>query len=167
MTTPDEQTSPDEPTTPDEPTNRTEPPVVPPSPGEVERVPLKVVPIFVQPIEEEPEAPDAPDEDLVEEEPAPKPRTPLFAAAAGLLALATVAVHIAAIAVATGGDFPTGTFLGYFAVGLSGLAIVVGAVAIIRGRYRAWAIAAVVLAVLANPVVLLVVLRFLSGLQTS
>ena len=155
MTSPDEQPTPEE------------PPVVPSAPGQVERVPLKVVPIYLQPIEEEPEAPDVPDEELVEEERAPKPRTPVFAAAAGLLALATVVVHITAIVVATGGDFPTGTFLGYLAIGLSGLAVVVGAVAIIWGRYRAWAIAAVVLAVLANPVVLLVVLRFLSGLQTS
>ena len=152
MTSPDDENSPDE------------LPAVEPAPGEVERVPLKVVPIYVQPIEDEPEAAD---EELAEEEPVAKPRTPLFAAVAGLLALATVAVHIAAIVVATGGDFAAGTVLGYLAIGISGLAVVIGIVAIIRRRYRAWAIAAVVLAVLANPAVLLAVLRYLSGLQTS
>ena len=134
------------------------------SPGEVERVPLKVVPIFVQPIEEEPEAPE--EEPVVVEEPV-RVRRPYVGLAAAVLALGTVAVHIAAIVVATGRDFPTGTYLGYVAIGLSALAVVVGVIAAVIGRGRAWGIAAAVVGILANPWVLLVVLRFLSGLQTS
>ena len=73
----------------------------------------------------------------------------------------------AAIAVATAGDFPTGTYLGYVAIGLSVLAVVVGVTAVIIGHGRVWAVPAIAVAVLANPWVLLTVLRFLSGLQTG
>lgn len=134
------------------------------SPGDVERVPLKVVPIFVTPIEEEPEVPDEPAE-VVEE--APRARRPWVGLVAVALTLATIGVHVAAIAVATDGDFPLGTLLGYIAIGVSVLAVVVGVLAAIIGRGRAWGIGAAVVAVLANPVVLLIVLRFLSGLQTG
>ena len=134
------------------------------SPGEVERVPLKVVPIYLQPIDDEPEAPE--EEPVVVEEPV-RARRPYLGIAAAVLALGTIGVHIAAIVVATGRDFPTGTYLGYVAIGLSALAVVVGVVAAVIGRGRAWGIAAAVVGILANPWVLLVVLRFLSGLQTS
>ena len=134
------------------------------SPGDVERVPLKVVPIFVQPIEEEPEAPE--EEQVVVEEPV-KTRRPYLGIAAAVLALGTIGVHVAAIVVATGRDFPTGTYLGYVAIGLSALTVVVGVVAAVIGRGRVWGIAAAVVGILANPWVLLVVLRFLSGVQTS
>jgi len=135
------------------------------SPGDVERVPLKVVPIFVQPIEEEPEAPEEEPAEVVEE-PARR-RSPYVGIVAAVLALGTVGVHVAAIAVATAGDFPTGTYLGYVAIGLSVLAAVVGVTAVIIGHGRVWAIPAIAVAVLANPWVLLTVLRFLSGLQTG
>ncbi|CAN5397193.1 hypothetical protein BH11ACT5_BH11ACT5_22230 [soil metagenome] len=134
------------------------------SPGEVERVPLKVVPIYLQPIDDEPEAPE--EEPVVVEEPV-RVRRPYLGIAAVVLALGTVGVHIAAIVVATGRDFPTGTYLGYVAIGLSALTVVVGLVAAVIGRGRAWGIAAAVVGILANPWVLLVVLRFLSGLQTG
>ena len=136
--------------------------------GDIERVPLKVVPIFVQPMEVEPEepAPETPDE-FVSEEPTTKRRRPYVGIAAMVLALGTIGAHVAALVVASDGDFPTGTYLGYVAIGLSALAVVVGLVAAVIGRGRAWGIVAVIVAVLANPWVLLVVLRFLSGAQTS
>lgn len=130
----------------------------------VERVPLKVVPIYVQPLVDEPEPP----EEIVQDEPEPPARTrPWLGLVAVALTLAMIGVHIAAIVVATAGDFPQGTLLGYLAIGLSGLAVVVGVTAAILGRGRAWGIAATVVAVLANPWVLLGVLRLLSGLQTG
>jgi hypothetical protein len=135
--------------------------------GEVERVPLKVVPIFVTPIDDQPEPPEEQMPAEEAEEDAPRKPTSLIGLTAVALALATIGVHIAAIVVASGGDFPTGTTLGYLAVGLSALAVVVGILAAIVGRGRAWGIGAAIIAVLANPWVLLVVLRFLSGLQTS
>ena len=180
-------TSPEEPTRPEEPTAAEEEPTVPeeqtaaeeptgpdelaadgPRLGEVERVPLKVVPIYVHPIEDEPPVEQAEDADeVLDEEPAPKRRTAAYAFSAVVLALGTVAVHIAALVVATEGDFPAGTLLGYIAVGLSVLAVLTGIVAVIRRRAWVWALIATVVAVLANPVVLLAVLRFLSGLQTT
>ncbi len=134
------------------------------SPGEVERVPLKVVPIYVTPIEDEPEAPEE-EPEVVEE--TPRVRRPWIGLAAVALTVATIGVHAAAIVFASNGDFPTGTLLGYIAIGLSALAVVVGLVAAVVGRGRAWGIAAAVVAVLANPWVLLIVLRFLSGIQTG
>jgi hypothetical protein len=138
----------------------------------VERVPLKVVPIYVHPIEDEFADHDAgpdgtPADEVVEEEPARRPRTPAFAISAVVLAAVTIAVHIAAIVVAIDGDFPLGTLLGYLAIGTSALAVIVGIVAVVIGRGRGWAFAAVLVAILANPVVLLAVLRALSGLQTT
>jgi hypothetical protein len=132
-----------------------------PSAAEVERVPLKVVPIYVQPIDDEPE----PVEEVVVEEPAPPRRPPVWIAAV-VLALGTIGVHIAAIVVASAGDFPTGTLLGYVAIGLSLLSVIAGVVAAILGRGRTWGIVAAVIAVLANPFVLLTLLTWLSGLQS-
>ena len=135
--------------------------------GAVERVPLKVVPIFVTAIEEVPEPPEVDDNDVVDDEGEPRRRSPALLIAAATLALAAVGVHISAIVIATAGDFPTGTVLGYVAIGLSVLAVVVGVVAAILGRGRVWAIVAASVGLLANPFLLLVVLRFLSGLQTG
>ena len=134
--------------------------------AEVERVPLKVVPIFVTAIEE-PEAVEP--EVVVEPEPQREPgrRTPWVAVAAGILALGTVGVHIAALVVATGGAFELGTMLGYVAIGLSALAVLTGIAAAVVGRLRGWAVAAAVVGLLANPYLLLVVLRLLSGAQTA
>ena len=184
-------------TSPEEPTAADAPPQ-----GEVERVPLKVVPIFVQPIEDEPELVEEQDEDadtVPSAEAAPRRRTRVVGIAAALLALgtigvhiaavvvssagdfatgaqlgwavallaaATIGVHIAAIVVASSGDFATGTVLSYVAIGLSALAVVAGISGAIVGPRRAWGIVAALVAVLANPVVLLWLLRQLSELQT-
>ena len=153
-------TSPEEPIAPDD---------APPH-GEVERVPLKVVPIFVQPIVDEPELVVEDDDDLdaaVSTEDEPRRRTRLVGIAAMVLALGTIGVHIAAVVVSSAGDFATGAQLGWVAIGLSALAVLVGVTAAIIGRGRAWGIVAVLVAVLANPYVLLTVLRLLSGAQTA
>ena len=153
-------TSPEEPIAPDD---------APPH-GEVERVPLKVVPIFVQPIVDEPELVVEDDDDLdaaVSAEDEPRRRTRLVGIAAMVLALGTIGVHIAAVVVSSAGDFATGAQLGWVAIGLSALAVLVGVIAAIIGRGRAWGIVAVLVAVLANPYVLLTALRLLSGAQTA
>ena len=152
-------------TSPEEPTAADAPPQ-----GEVERVPLKVVPIFVQPIEDEPELVEEQDEDadaVPSAEAAPRRRTRVVGIAAALLALGTIGVHIAAVVVSSAGDFGTGAQLGWIAIGLSALAVVVGVIAAVIGSGRAWGIAAALVAVLANPYVLLTVLRLLSGAQTA
>lgn len=154
-------------TSPEDPTSAQAPVL-----GEVERVPLKVVPIFVQPIEDELPAEGEPsrDERDVRDESAgvtPRRRTVLVALAALLLALGTIAVHVAAIVVASAGDFAAGTLLGYLAIGLSVLTVLVSIGAVVVGRLRLWAVIAASVAVLANPLVLLIILRFLSGLSTA
>ena len=132
--------------------------------GEVERVPLKVVPLYVQPLQplenDEPPA-DELDDDI--EEGRPKRRTPAVAVFAGTLALGTIGVHAAAVVVSSQGDYATGASLAYVAIGLSVLAVLTAIVAVVVGRGRAWAVGAALLAVLANPFVLLTVLDFLSG----
>ena len=151
-------------TSPEEPTAAAAPQ------GEVERVPLKVVPIFVQPIEDEPEPVEERGEDadaVPSAEAAPRRRTRVVGIAAALLALGTIGVHIAAVVVSSAGDFGTGAQLGWIAIGLSALAVVVGVIAAVIGSGRAWGIAAALVAVLANPYVLLTVLRLLSGAQTA
>jgi len=150
-------------TSPEEPTPDPAQPA-----GEVERVPLKVVPIFVQPIEDEPEAADEePEADIVEEEAPPRRPRPWLGVIAVLLALGTIGVHIAAVVVASSGEFALGTTLGYVAIGVSALAALVGIVAAVIGRGRITGILAALVAILANPLVLLALLRFLSGLQSA
>lgn len=129
----------------------------------VERVPLKVVPIYVEPIIEEPE----PDEEVVVEAPVVR-RRPLWVVLAVIgLTIATIAVHAVAIVVSTAGDFAGGTTLAFVAVGLSALAVVGGITATVLGRWRFVAIVATIIAILANPLVLIALLRLLSGLQTA
>ena len=148
-------------TSPDEPTN-----------SEVERVPLKVVPLYVEPL---PDETDETEPELVVEDEgedlasarSARTRTPLVGIAAAVFALGTIGVHIAAIVVSSAGDFVLGAQLGWIAIGLSALALVVGLVAAIFGLGRAWGITAAVVAVLANPYVLLFVLTALSALQTA
>ena len=129
-----------------------------------------MVPIYVQPLEDEPELvveddehPD-PDTERTEE---PRGRAPFVGIAAAVLALGTIGVHVAAVVVSSSGDFVTGAQLGWVAIGLSALAVVVGIVAAIIGRGRAWGIVAALVAVLANPYVLLTVLTFISGARSS
>lgn len=135
------------------------------SPGPVEHVPLKVVPIYVQPFEEL-EQPESP----VEDAPPPAPdrpgllhRWPLLGAGALVLLVAEIVVHIVAIVVATNGDFVGGTILSFVSVALSVLAVGVGVVAALLRSGRRWGIFAALVAVLANPLVLLYLLRFLGG----
>ena len=130
-------------------------------PGEVERVPLKVVPIFIdEPVVSEPiETPDAPP-------PAPRPKTALLGATALAAAVIAGVLQGVAIAVATGGDYFAATVLGYLSIGLAVLAVVGGVVAIILDRGRRLGIAAVALGVLANPFVLLILFQLVGTLTT-
>ena len=130
-------------------------------PGEVERVPLKVVPIFIdEPVVSEPiETPDAPP-------PAPRPKTALLGATALAAAVIAGVLQGVAIAVATGGDYLAATVLGYVSIGLAVVAVVGGVVAIILDRGRRLGIAGVVLGVLANPFVLLTLFQLVGTLTT-
>jgi len=130
-------------------------------PGEVQRVPLKVVPIFIdEPVVAEPiETPDAPP-------PAPRRKTALLGATALAAAVIAGVLQGVAIAVATGGDYFAATVLGYLSIGLAVVAVVGGVVAIVLDRGRRLGSAAVALGVLANPFVLLTLFRLVGTLIT-
>ena len=129
--------------------------------GPVERVPLKVVPMFI-----ENSTVEMPPEPLA---PEPVARTsallPWVGVIAIALAVAAAVVQVVAIVVASAGDFEWGIVLGYLAVILSITAILAGIAAIVVKRDRRAGIVGILLGIIANPLVLLVVLRFFSGTQ--
>lgn len=128
-------------------------------PGAVERVPLKVVPIYIDEVvvPDPVETPDAPP-------PEPRVKTPLLGAAAVAAAAIAGVLQAVAIVVATGGDYFASTVLAYLSIGLAVLGVVVGVVAIVLHRGRRLGVVAVVVGVIANPFVLLTLLRLVGAL---
>jgi len=84
-----------------------------------------------------------------ERKPAPLGRIAL------LLSVVMVALVVVAIQVDAPGHYLAATVLAYAAITVSAAAVVLGLVAAIRGRQRGVAIAALVIAVLGDPLVLL------------
>ena len=91
------------------------------------------------------------------------PRSPAVGAAALGLAAVTAIAHIIAVVVASANDFDLGTTLGYVAIGLSVLAVVLGALAVILDRGRRLGVASVALGLVANPYILLLLLRLVGS----
>lgn len=129
-------------------------------PAPTARVPIKVVPIYIDEVvvSEPVEVPDAPAPRVL------RPKTPLIGAVAVGIAVLAGLLQGVAIVVATSGDFLPATVLGYLAVGLAILAMVGGVVAIVLNRGRRLGVVAVIVGVLANPLVLLWILRGVTGL---
>jgi hypothetical protein len=133
-------------------------------PGAIERVPLKVVPIFIDEPSPEPThepSPEPPTPDAAE--PTPRAKTSRLGAAAVALAVLAGALQGVAIAVATGGDFGAATALAIAAIALAVLAVIAGIVAIVLNRGRRLGVAAVVVGVVANPWLLQGILRLVGG----
>lgn len=87
-------------------------------------------------------------------------KTPLLGILAlGLVVLAGI-VEVLAISTATDGRYLVGTVLGWGAVCGSVLGLLVGVVATVLDLGRRWAITAMVLSLVANPIVVLNVLNF-------
>lgn len=135
-------------------------------PGSGERVPLKVVPIFIdEPVVAEraeagsAEHPDAPPQQ-------PRRKTPLLGAVALSTAVIAGVLQGVAIAQATVGDYLAATVLAYASAAVAVLAVVVGVVAIVMHRGRRLGVAAAVMGLIANPLVLLALFRVL-GTPTS
>jgi hypothetical protein len=134
--------------------------------GPIEKVPLKVVPYYVdpEPLQLEPGVPvdpvveSGPVVELVET--APRRRFPFLGATALVLAVLTAAVHVAALVASTAGDIRLGTVFAFLAIGLSIISVASGIVSIIVDRIRWPGIAAIPLGVLANPFLLLQLLRW-------
>jgi hypothetical protein len=94
-------------------------------------------------------------------------KTPLLGLVSAGLGLLTAVLVGAAVAIASGGDYGLSTILAHGAIALSVLGVIGGAVAAIAGLGRRWGIIAVVLGVLANPFVLLSILRFFGGFESG
>jgi len=82
-------------------------------------------------------------------------RTPMLGLFAFLLSAGAAVICGYAIAGASSGDWSSGTLLAYGAIGTGAVAFLLGAVAALAGRGRSWGAAAMVLAVLGDPLVLL------------
>jgi hypothetical protein len=139
-------------------------------PGEIEHVAPKVVPYYVTGFDEEYVEPQVDPEPVVEPE-QPKRTTGVPRALVGMIALGLAVVmavlHVVGIVVASGNDYGTATAIAWVAIVISGVAVLGGVAAIILRRGRGWGIAAIVLGVLANPVILLYLLRLVSTLQAG
>jgi lysylphosphatidylglycerol synthetase-like protein (DUF2156 family) len=93
--------------------------------------------------------------------PAERVRTPLLGILALVLVVLAGIVQVLAISTATDGRYLVGTVLAWGAVAASVLGLLVGVVATVLGLGRRWAIAAMVLSLVSNPIVVLNVLGFI------
>lgn len=127
-------------------------------PGELDKVPIKVVPIYLEPVAE-PAEPLEP-EIVVEPEPSDAPRrtTNLVGSLALIAALAAAVVTGVGVGVASSGAYDAGTVLAWVAIVVSIAAVLGGLVAAVAGWGRRLGIAAVILGTLANPWLLATVL---------
>lgn len=131
-------------------------------PGETDNAPIKVVPIYLDPIVEE-EAPVA----AAPASPAPEPvpvtrRTGLVGVFALLTAIATAVLLGVSVSVASSGADDAGTTLAWVTIVCSVVAVVAGLVAAVFRLGRATGIAAIILGILANPWLLATVLGALT-----
>lgn len=96
-----------------------------------------------------------PDAGTVAGKPSRQPRWPWLVGVFGfLLAVAAAAVQAAGVAQATALNWERGTLLAWISIGLSVVAFAVGLAAVILNRGRRWGLAAMLVAVVANPFVL-------------
>lgn len=131
-------------------------------PGETDNAPIKVVPIYLDPIVEE-EAPVAEAPASPVEQPAPvKRRTGLVGGFALLTAIATAILLGVSVSVASSGADDAGTTLAWVTIVCSAVAVVAGLVAAVFRLGRGTGIAAIILGILANPWLLATVLGALT-----
>lgn len=107
-----------------------------------------------------PESAQAPPEPTVESQRGPWPWVGVLAI---VLAVSAGIAQIAAINGAAGGDLELGIVLGYLAISLAIAAVLAGVAAIVARRGRRAGVVGIVLGLVANPLVLLAILRFFDG----
>ncbi|MDO7880871.1 hypothetical protein [Antiquaquibacter soli] len=131
-------------------------------PGELDKVPIKVVPIYFEPVVEfEPLEPETVVEP--EQKDAPRRSTRIVGALSLLGAVVAAVLTGVGVAVASGGAYDAGTVIAWVAIVLSAVAVLGGLVAAVARWGRPWGIAAVIVGVAANPWVLATVLGALAG----
>jgi len=134
------------------------------NPGDIERVATKVVPYYVVGIvDDETEVPEELNEPADEEKSTPRYRPTWIGFIAAALGVATLVLLLIAMLVSIGGDFPGGTRLSYATIIVSISAVITATICLILGYQRRWAAFGLAIAVLANPIVLVVVFRFFGG----
>lgn len=143
-------------------------------PGELDRVPIKVVPIYLDPVVEEVADPSTDGSDSGQhgpEEPTPqrRPRTPSTARVRtiGPIALVgglvTVVLTGIGVGVASTGSYDAGTILAWVAIAVSAVSVLAALAAVVFGWGRAWGIVGLVLAIAGNPWVLTSLLGMFSA----
>lgn len=108
---------------------------------------------------------DAPPLAPEQAEPAPRRPRPWVGALAITLGLAAAIVQVVAITTASDGGFEAGIVLGYLAITIAIAAVIAGIAAIIVRRGRRTGVIGIVIGLVANPLLLLVILRFFAGAQ--
>ena len=119
-------------------------------------------------VESAPEVADDADEaDVATAAGTPRPPTPVPGLIALLLSATTVALLSSGISLALANDFSASSAAGLGAIGTSIAGFLLGGVAVITGRGRGWGAIAMVVSVLANPVILTNILGFVAGRTLS
>ena len=108
---------------------------------------------------------DAPPTTPEQAESTPRGPWPWVGALAIALGLAAAIVQVVAITTASGGEFEAGIVLGYLAIIIAFAAVVAGIAAIIVRRGRRIGVIGILIGLLANPLLLLIILRFFAGTQ--
>jgi uncharacterized membrane protein YcjF (UPF0283 family) len=132
-------------------------------PADLEQVPIKVVPMYIDetaPVETAPV-----DGETDPQRAARKNRWGLLGLAALVVAALALVTQAIAIIVASASDFAAGTVLGYLAIGLSVLSVAGGIAAVVTRRGRRAGAAGIALGVVGNPLFVLGVLRLLDSVR--
>lgn len=132
-------------------------------PGELDKVPIKVVPIYIEPVSEQEEPLER--EVVVEPEPEDAPRRPVqvLGRLSALVAVATAIITGIGVGVASTGGYEAGTVLAWVAIILSASSVLGGLVAVIGNWGRPAGVAAIIVGLCANPWLLATVLGALAG----
>jgi hypothetical protein len=99
-----------------------------------------------------------------ERDDAPRQTGPALGITSVALAIVTIVVMAVGLATSLRGEFEAGTTLAYVATGMSIVAVLGGLSAVLMGRGRGWGVVAIVLGLIANPLLLTKVLGWASGL---
>lgn len=81
-----------------------------------------------------------------------------------LLAVGFAVVHVVAVIAGVDGDFARSSQLAYVAIGGTAVSLLLGAVTVVIGAGRRWGVVAVLVSLVANPLVLIRILDFFGGL---
>lgn len=99
-----------------------------------------------------------------EQSPAPRRRALPFTSVAFVTAVTLLITEVVAINLATSGSPDAAVVIAHVLNGLTAIPFVLGIVGVVRGPHPGWAIAAMIVSVIANPFLLRTILTFFGGL---